>query len=549
VKTGFAVHTAVIALLGTALASHACAQDAAPQAQPVDFAARVEKGMELVRAGDLRGARAALVQLLAEEPLREKLSSYASILQAAGSQWGNRTHREEIRKRAFPRLTQDEARLIYRVVTLTATADNPPDRCGLDSPEPLLHLGALNGHAPSQFQLGLLLTRGTPCWERSLEEAAYWYEKAAAQEHPEARVNLAIARLLGQGVAANEGAAIEMLTASAAERHPRAQFMLGTLHVTGRGVRKSQRRAIELFRASAEQGFRPAQTSLGKILWERALVQEEWDEAGQWLRRAAERGDPEAQYALGRAYNSGWGGELARSGQGEKWWQEAARQGHVGAQAALGLFYWESGDFGRAIEWLTAAAERNQPRAQTYLGYAYLEGKGLPQDSAAAISWWRRAAAQNDSRAEEALGWAYENGRGVPRDIGQARDWYRRAATHGSMGATEALKGSEFERLAREERQIFTVVAFFSAIAAVGIAEQEARADRINAMLAAGGEWKSKYFCEKELWDVTNAFGIPDVEVRTYCYDRNGVGHWADGWLDPCGGVEGWCDGVGLGPR
>ena len=68
-------------------------------------------------------------------------------------------------------------------------------------------------------------------------------------------------------------------------------------------------------------------------------------------------------------------------------------------------------------------------------------------------------------------------------------------------------------------------------------------------MLGAGGEWKSRYLCDLELWERPNSFGATEFYSRTICYERNGALRYADAWTDPCNGVRGWCDGFGFGPN
>jgi TPR repeat protein len=157
-----------------------------------------------------------------------------------------------------------------------------------------------------------------------------------------------------------------------------------------------------------------------------------------------------------------------------KWLEAAATRGHLKAQTALGLKYWEGDirthtappDHQKSVEWLARAAARGDALAQTYLGYAYIEGKGVPQNDRTAIEWWQKAAQKNESRAEEALGWAYDKGRGVSADLREARRWYSRAKSHGSMGAAGKLNETRFESLAQQDKGL----ALFLGLLVLGIA-------------------------------------------------------------------------------
>jgi TPR repeat protein len=55
------------------------------------------------------------------------------------------------------------------------------------------------------------------------------------------------------------------------------------------------------------------------------------------------------------------------------------------------------------------------------------------QDYATARQWFEKAAAKGDEEAQTYLGWLYEYGKGVPQDFVQAHKWYNLAAAKGEM--------------------------------------------------------------------------------------------------------------------
>jgi uncharacterized protein len=77
---------------------------------------------------------------------------------------------------------------------------------------------------------------------------------------------------------------------------------------------------------------------------------------------------------------------------------------------------------------LIVAAERGDPRAQTYIAFMYETGRGLPQDYVLAAQWYHRAARQGYSRAQHMLGLMYDKGQGVTQDYIQAHKWLNLAA-------------------------------------------------------------------------------------------------------------------------
>ena len=62
---------------------------------------------------------------------------------------------------------------------------------------------------------------------------------------------------------------------------------------------------------------------------------------------------------------------------------------------------------------LAAAGDAN---AQTYLGYMYANGIGVPQNFMVAAGWYRCASQQGIARAQYMLGLMYDKGQGVPQD-------------------------------------------------------------------------------------------------------------------------------------
>ncbi|QPF93854.1 sel1 repeat family protein [Bradyrhizobium commune] len=68
-------------------------------------------------------------------------------------------------------------------------------------------------------------------------------------------------------------------------------------------------------------------------------------------------------------------------------------------------------------------AERGNAAAQSYLGFLFETGRGVPQNYTEAAMWYRRAAEQGDGRAQYSLGLLYDRGQGVPQDIVEASKW------------------------------------------------------------------------------------------------------------------------------
>jgi uncharacterized protein len=75
-----------------------------------------------------------------------------------------------------------------------------------------------------------------------------------------------------------------------------------------------------------------------------------------------------------------------------------------------------------AHDYVTAArifrdlAPLGDARAQTYLGYMFATGKGVPQNYMVSAGWYRCASQQGVPSAQYMLGLMYDKGQGVPQD-------------------------------------------------------------------------------------------------------------------------------------
>jgi TPR repeat protein len=122
---------------------------------------------------------------------------------------------------------------------------------------------------------------------------------------------------------------------------------------------------------------------------------------GLW-RVLAEKGDADAAFNMGQAYRLGRG-LPASSSEAARWFEIAAKKGHLDAQVSLGLLLFDSGDRARALQWLLKAAERHEPRAMLVAGTALFNGDGLPRDAVRGYAFVSHAAAQGLQPAKSTL--------------------------------------------------------------------------------------------------------------------------------------------------
>ena len=119
-------------------------------------------------------------------------------------------------------------------------------------------------------------------------------------------------------------------------------------------------------------------------------------------RPLAEKGDADAQFNLGQAYRLGRGVTTNLS-SAQTWFERAANQGHLDAQATLGLLLFQSGDQTEGLRWLKGAALKGEPRALLVYGTALFNGDGVTQDPVLGYAFVSRAAAQGLGPAKDTL--------------------------------------------------------------------------------------------------------------------------------------------------
>jgi TPR repeat protein len=94
-----------------------------------------------------------------------------------------------------------------------------------------------------------------------------------------------------------------------------------------------------------------------------------------------------------------------------------------------GIAAYNAEDYASAAKLLLPLAEQGNAKAQTYVGFMYASGRGLPQDYIAAARWYRSAAEHAVPVAQFMLGLAYDKGQGVPQDYILAYAWLNLAVT------------------------------------------------------------------------------------------------------------------------
>ena len=100
------------------------------------------------------------------------------------------------------------------------------------------------------------------------------------------------------------------------------------------------------------------------------------------------------------------------------------------ASLGAGIAAYNHENFNAAAAIFRPLALAGDPRAQSYLGYMYSTGRGVPQNYITAAYWYFRAANQGETTAQYQLGLLYDKGDGVQQDYIKAHMWLDLAAAH-----------------------------------------------------------------------------------------------------------------------
>lgn len=261
----------------------------------------------------------------------------------------------------------------------------------------LIQRAADAGSAEGQHRLALVFVNGDAGVPPNATRAVELFEKAAAQGHRRAQLNLGTLYFRGQGVQRDLIQARAWLEQAAMDGDVYATYALArAMAENAPPASADPTRAADLFRRAAEKGHMLAALRYGMALAEGSGVKQDLPAAQRWLVQAQQNGVPEAALALG---------------------DMAVRTPATRDKAANEKILQS------AISWYQVAANAGVPSAQFKLANAYLAGSGVPRDPAQAQLWYSRAAQQGLTGAQQALGVMLLTGSAGVTDPAEAFKW------------------------------------------------------------------------------------------------------------------------------
>ncbi|VFU08195.1 tetratricopeptide repeat protein [Methylocella tundrae] len=134
----------------------------------------------------------------------------------------------------------------------------------------------------------------------------------------------------------------------------------------------------------------------------------------------------------------------------------------AGSRLREGMSAAAAHNYVKAAEIFLPLAVGGDARAQSYLGYMYANGEGVPQNYMVSAGWYHCAAGQGFPNAQYMLGLMYDRGQGVPQDYVMAYTWLNLAV--GGAGPERdqwvKIRDAVLSKLTLAERQMAQLLAF-----------------------------------------------------------------------------------------
>ena len=313
---------------------------------------------------------------------------------------------------------------------------------------------AIHKDSAEYYRLGIQYLTGDK-GEKQFEKSAFYFQKAAQQNHAKAQYQLAKLYKQGIGVEQSEQLYREWLqkaadagvqsavrewdtlqvqgdsqTQSPKRQEPNDLYILGLKYLTGNEVPKDPVKAYQLFLDAALQEHPRSQYQLGIMYIDGIGLSRDKDKGKQWLTKAADAGLVDAQFVLNSLTPQQ---PTATTAVPITVIPDPANESEEKP-----LFDSTTSQNASLIR----RAENGDPDTQYELGMNYLKGKdGFEKDTEQALFWLEKAAENGIADSQYQLGKLYKSGLGVDKNNRMAIMWFRKAANQGHKEARKRLGG------------------------------------------------------------------------------------------------------------
>lgn len=225
--------------------------------------------------------------------------------------------------------------------------------------------------AAARYQAARACLRGEGV-AKDVNKAFALMKSAAEQGNADAIGGLGYFYSVGVAVPKDENLAAEWFRKGAEKGSAKAQFNLGMWLLGGHGgaghdAADRQTEAMRWIRMAADQSLPEAALAYGRALYGGEHgVTSDYQNAARYFKIAADAGDADARNFLGVMSELGWGGPMDRA-MAERWFRQAALQGHPKAQSNLGRILGPLAENKEtrieALAWLLIASDQGEVTA------------------------------------------------------------------------------------------------------------------------------------------------------------------------------------------
>jgi TPR repeat protein len=254
------------------------------------------------------------------------------------------------------------------------------------------------GDALAAYELSNFYFRGWGATETNLGSYRYWRIKAALLGATDAQFFMGQAYRTGDGVPKDPETSLFWYEKAAAKNHPEALYDLALHYLEIKTNLASLQMANDLMNRAAQMGHREAQFQCAMNCFRDNF---DFEGGKEWLSKAAENGWPKAEFCLFQLYY--YGIPPAKDcpaypkdkPEADKWLQRAADHGNYQAQSTLAVMLIRGLDMEQnkqeAEKLLRSAAEHAYAQAQNDLGFAILNGDISSTNPVEAAMWCKLA--------------------------------------------------------------------------------------------------------------------------------------------------------------
>ncbi|MBQ5800487.1 MAG: sel1 repeat family protein [Clostridia bacterium] len=321
--------------------------------------------------------------------------------------------------------------------------------------------------------------------------------------------------------------------------YEKGMYRAAHCYMSGAGTDKDEKRAVELYSLAAEKGYIDAVVALGNCYRNGRGVEKDDNKCLQCYERAAELGDARATYLLADCY---FNGDLCEQDvpKAVRLYQKSALKAYPAAVEKINKIFdsfarafntaleaQSKGDYEKAIELYTLAAEMGHRASACNLGYCYQVGEGCRKDMKRAVYYYRIAAEDGSPTAKYNLAICYKQGGGVNVDFKEAERLLLECREGGYEKKVDAILKEMRERKVAKLAQ-----KFYSASCTVYRKGNLDSATRLRVMASKLGSAKAEYLigCQFEFGD-----GLPkDISKARLWYDKARK----HGFIDPVNSMK-----------